>query len=290
MGQKKQTPTVRLRRLAAELRRLRQNSGLPREEVMERTGLNIATLYRLESAKARPQARTLATLLRLYKVKEPYREYLIQLCRDAAIQGWLRQYHAELPEEYAAYISFEDEAQRVRNYESLLLPGLLQTERYARAVIRGVLPTATDAEVEDRVRARMERQAVLTKKSRLKLWAVVDEASLHRMVGGPEVMLDQLNHLASAMNEPNITLQVIRYSAGAHPGMPGQFSILEFADPMDTDLIYVDSMAGDFFLESDVKISHFRTSFDTLVAVAASPIDSASLIADLAREMKENVR
>lgn len=290
MGQKRQTPTVRLRRLAAELRRLRTDAKLSRDETMEQTGINAATLYRIERAKARPQMRTLIALLDLYRAEDQHREYLTNLCRDAVNQGWFRQYHAGLPEEYTAYISFEDEAERVRNYESLFLPGLLQTEDYARALIRGVLPTATEDEVEDRVHARMGRLAVLAKKSRLKFWAVVDEAALHRVVGGPEVMLGQLDHLASAVNEPNITFQAIRYSAGAHPGMPGQFSILEFADPMDTDLIYVENPAGDSFLESEAEISRFRATFDTLVAVAASPTDSVSLLADAAREIKETVR
>ncbi|GAB3432373.1 helix-turn-helix domain-containing protein [Actinophytocola sediminis] len=275
--------------MAAELRRLRSAANLSRDDVSERTGLNTVTLYRIERARTRPQLRTLVALLDLYGAGKQHREYLLNLCRDATIPGWLRQHHAALPEEYAAYISFEDEAHCVRNYVSLFVPGLLQTEDYARAVIRGVLPTATEDEVEDRVSARMGRQAVLIKDSPLKLWAVLDEAALHRVVGGPEVMLGQLDHLASAVNAPNITCQVIRYSGGAHPGMPGQFSILEFADPMDTDLIYIDSMAGDFFLESDDEISRFRASFDTLVAVAASPNDSVSLIADLARELKEDV-
>jgi transcriptional regulator with XRE-family HTH domain len=181
-------PTVRLRRLAAELRRLRNVADLTREDVSDKTGINNATLYRIETARARPQMRTLASLLYLYEVDQEQREYLTSLCREATTQGWLRPYHSELPEEYTAYISFEDEAQGVRNYESLFIPGLLQTEDYARAVIRGVLPSATDDEVEDRVRARMERHGVLAKAAPLKMWAVLDEAALRRVVGGTDVM------------------------------------------------------------------------------------------------------
>lgn len=281
MAPKRQTPTVRLRRLAAELRRLRAAAELTREHVSKATGINYATLFRIETARARPQLRTLAALLDRYEVDGDEREQLTDLCRDAGKQGWLRPYHSELPEEYTAYISFEDEAQGVRNYESLFVPGLLQTEDYARAVIRGVLPAATEDEVEDRVRARMDRQGVLTKPSPVKLWAVIDEAALHRVVGGDDIMCGQLDRLVQAAKAPNITLQVIPFSAGAHPGMPGQFITLDFADPTDTDLIYIDSMAGDLFLESDEDVARYRDVFDNLVAIALSPRKSASFVAEI---------
>lgn len=287
MAPRRQTPSVRLRRMAAELRRLRSAADMSREEVSDQTGINNVTLYRIETAKAKPQKRTLVALLNLYGVDQGQRDYLLALLKDAGVQGWLRPYHSELPEEYTAYISFEREAQSVRNYESLFLPGLLQTEDYARAVIRGVLPAATDEQVEDRVRARMERQPLLTQDKPLKLWAVVDEAALRRVVGGPAVMAAQLRQLAELASAPNITLQVIRFGAGAHPGMPGQFILLDFADPADTDLIYIDSMAGDLFLESEADISRYRSIFDNLVAVALSPNDSVSLITELATELKE---
>jgi transcriptional regulator with XRE-family HTH domain len=283
---RRQTPTVRLRRLAAELRRLRTTADLTRDDVSEQTGINSTTLYRIETARGRPQMRTLNTLLTLYGVTGEQRDHLTSLCREATTQGWLRPYHAELPEEYTAYISFEDEATTIRNYESLFIPGLLQTEDYARAVIAGVLPLATTEEVEDRVRARMERQAVLTKPKPLRFWAIADEAALRREVGGHQVMQDQLDHLADTAKTHNITFQVIPYGAGAHPGMLGQFVLMSFADPMDTDLIYIDSMAGDLFLESDADVGRYRLTFDNLTAVALSPNDSAALVAEVARDME----
>ena len=279
---KRHTPTVRLRRLAAELRRLRRGADLSREDVSERTGINAATLYRIETARARPQMRTLNALLNLYETDQEQREYLTILCREAGKQGWLRPYHSDLPEEYTAYISFEAEAAGVRNYESLFIPGLLQTEDYARAVIRGGLPMASDQEIEDRVRARIERQQVLSKDMPLKLWAIVDEAALRRVVGGAQVMRDQLAHLADAVKASNLTFQVIPFDAGAHPGMPGAFVLMDFSDPMDTDLIYIDSMAGDLFLEADVDVRRYSLIFDNLRAVALSPDASATLLADAA--------
>lgn len=283
---RRSTPTVRLRRLAAELRRLRAAGDLSREDVEEKTGVNVATLYRIETARTRPQKRTLLALVQLYGADAEQRDHLLALSKEAIRQGWLRPYHSDLPEEYTAYISFEDEAQALRNYESLFLPGLLQTEAYADAVIRGVLPSATDDEVQSRVQARVERQAVLTKDAPLKLWAVVDEAALHRIIGGVDVMVEQLDALTKAVKASNITFQVIPFRAGAHPGMPGQFILMEFVDPMDTDLIYIDSMAGDLFLESEADVSRYRSVFDNLAAVALSPNESAALIARRTKDLK----
>lgn len=286
MAVKKHTPTVRLRRLAGELRRLRAAAGLSREDVTDATGINDSTLYRIETARTRPQKRTLLTLLKHYATDERQREHLVALSKESTEQGWLRGFHSDLPEEYTAYISFEAEAQGVSNYESLFVPGLLQTEDYARAVIRGVLPMANQQEVDDRVRARMERQGVLGKAQPLKLWAIMDEAALRRLVGGGKIMQAQLRHLLDVTREPHVTLQVIPFSIGAHAGMPGSFVLMDFADPMDTDLIYIDSMAGDLFLESEADISRYSIIFDNLRAVALSPDSSVELVANIAREIE----
>ncbi|MCX2969303.1 MULTISPECIES: helix-turn-helix domain-containing protein [Streptomyces] len=287
VASRRQAPTVRLRRLSSELRRLREHSHLTREQVAERTGINVATLYRIETARVRPQRRTLVGLLDLYAVTEPQRTEILSLSRTADEQGWLRPYHADLPDEYTAYISFEAEAQSVRTYESLFLPGLLQTEEYARAVIRGVLPTATTKEVEQRVQARMERKAVFEKDRPLHLWAIVDEAALRRVNGGPKVMADQLGHLTEMSDAAHVTLQVIPFSAGSHPGMPGSFVLVDFADAADPSVVYIDSMAGDLFLEAEADIARYDQIFDHLRAIADSPERSAGLVAALLREMQE---
>lgn len=279
------TPTTRLRRLAAEMRRLREHSGLTREDVSERTSINGTTIYRLETARVqRPQQRTLMALLDLYGVIGPHRTELLELARHGAQQGWLQAYHSELPEEYTTYIGFEAEARSVSNYESLFIPGLLQTEDYARAVITGVLPMASEREVNQRVQARVERQGALTKPDPLKLWAIVDEAVLHRQVGGPEVMRAQLIHLNKVASEPHVTLQVIPYSAGAHAGMPGSFILLEFRDPADPDVVYIDSLAGDLFLEKEVDLRRYRLLFEHLRAVASSPDQTVKMVASLAHD------
>jgi transcriptional regulator with XRE-family HTH domain len=279
LSARRQPPTVRLRRLASELRGLRTNAGLTREEVSDQTAINPATLYRIETAKVRPQRRTLIALLDKYGVTdEGRRSELIALSRQATQLGWLQQYENELPEQYTTYISFEADARSVRNYESLFVPGLLQTEEYARAVIKGVLPLASDDEVERRVEARMQRQESLRKKNPLRLWAILDEAVLHRHVGGTTVMVKQLQALAAAANQPHITLQVIPFSGGAHAGMPGSFVVMDFPDPADPALVYIDSMAGDLFLEREPDLRRFTMLFDHLQAAALDPASSVRMI------------
>jgi transcriptional regulator with XRE-family HTH domain len=279
-------PTVRLRRLAAELRRLRADSGLSREQVEEQTGVNEGTLYRLETARARPQRRTLVALLDLYGINGQLRKDLIDIAKTADGQGWLRPYHSELPEEYAAYISFEAEARAVRNYESLFIPGLLQTESYARSVIIGTLPMASQADVEARVQARIERQELLRSTEPLELWAIVDEAALRRVVGDPNVMREQLRHLIDAADQPNVTFQVITFGAGAHPGMPGSFVYMEFGEPTDPELVYVDTLAGDLFLEADADVRRYSAMFNHLRASALSPGDTKDMISTVIDSLK----
>jgi transcriptional regulator with XRE-family HTH domain len=280
---KRQTPTVRLRRLAAELRTLRKDSEMTRDEVVERTGINAATLYRIEHARVRPQTRTLLTLLDLYGVERDRQEELTGLLRDARQRGWLHAYQSDLPEQYTTYIGFEGEAESVWNYESSFVPGLLQTEDYARSVIRGALPNASRDEVERRVEVRMERQAVLQNNNPLNLWGVVDEAALHRQVGGSSVMHAQLRHLIEVSELPHVTLQIIPFAAGAHPGMPGSFALLQFAEAAVPDVIYIDSMAGDLFLEEESDVRRYRLIFDHLRAMAAAPDVSRELLAALSR-------
>jgi transcriptional regulator with XRE-family HTH domain len=280
-------PTVRLRRLATELRRLRTAAQLSREHVEERTGVNEGTLYRIETARARPQKRTLMALLDLYGADDALRADLLAISRGSDDQGWMRPYHVGLPETYTAYIGFEDQARSVRNYQSLFIPGLLQTEEYARSVITGTLPKATRAEVDQRVQARMERQHLLDRENPLELWTVIDEAALHRGVGGQAVMAWQAGHLRDMGRRPNVTVQVIPFEAGAHPGMPGSFSHLDFPDPLDPELVYIDTLAGELFLESDDDMRLYRSMFDHLRAMALSPAETSRMLTDLAASLED---
>lgn len=278
MAGRTKPPTVRLRRLSAELKRLRSAAAMTREQVEEQTGITVGTLYRVEMAKARPQKRTLLTLLDLYGMSDPEeRTALTELARNAGQLGWLQRYEPDLPEDYQQYITFESEASRLYNYESLYVPGLLQTEAYARAVIRGVLPEKSNEEIEQRVEVRLRRQAALAKETPVGLWAVVDEAAVRRVVGGTQVQREQLRHLAEAAESPTITIQVVTYAAGAHPGMSGPFLVMEFPDP-DPALIYTENASGGLFLEAEPEVQRYRATFQRLTAQALSPDDSVNAI------------
>ncbi|MFI5494561.1 helix-turn-helix domain-containing protein [Actinoplanes sp. NPDC051859] len=279
---RRQPPTVRLRRLASELRNLRQAAGLTREDAAEQTNINSATLYRIETAKARPQRRTLLTLLDKYEVTDPARRAaLVELSKQATQLGWLQAYESELPEEYTTYISFESEARSVRNYESLFVPGLLQTDGYTRAVVTASLPYASDNEIQQRVETRVQRQASITKDDPLKLWVIVDEAVLHRTVGGAELMDGQLRHLAETTNQPHITFQVLPYTVGAHPGMHGAFAVMDFPDAADPELVYIENMAGALYLEKEGDVRRYAEMFDQLRAAALNVADSRRLLTSL---------
>jgi transcriptional regulator with XRE-family HTH domain len=276
---RRQPPTVRLRRLAAELRELRTAAGLTREDVTSRTNINAATLYKIEKSQAKPQLRTLLALLDTYDVDQSRRDELVTLSKQAGQLGWLQSFEAELPEQLTNLISFEAEAREARNFEQAFVPGLLQTEPYARALISGMLPGAAVEDIDSRVHARVQRQALLAQPDPIKLWAIIDESVLHRTVGGPGVMRDQLNHvIQAATTQPHLTLQVVPFGVGSHPGLMGSFVILSFPDPADPELVYLESGAGDLFLESDTDVRRHTSSFDYLRAAALNPNDSLRLI------------
>ena len=276
--------TVRHRRLAAQLRQMREAAGFTQEDVAERTGKDRSTLYRLESALQRPQRSTLIQLMDLYGTDQARRSELLALLKESGQRGWMQPYRSELPEVYSDYIGFEDEARSISNYESLFVPGLLQTEDYARAVIQGTLPHASPGQIENRVLARTERQALLVKEDPPRFWAIMDEAAARRQVGGRQVMAGQLRKIREAASLPNVTIQVIPFAAGAHPGMPGSFIVLDFPDPADQAVVYIDSMAGDLFLEEETEISRYIVMFEHLRAAALRPDESISLLAAIAEQ------
>ncbi|WP_067854087.1 helix-turn-helix domain-containing protein [Nocardia shimofusensis] len=286
MAGKRTVLTAGLRRLAALLSEMRENVGLSKEEVSGRTGINVTTLYRIEAAQARPQRRTLMALLELYAVDDERRKYALDLLIDAQKPGMSRPWEANLTEVYAAYINFESEALSARHYQTSFIPGLLQTPQYAMAVIDTSMPKVEAAVMESRAQARMNRAAVLTKHEPLELWVVMDEAAIRRVVGGPETMGGQLEKLLEMNKLKNVILQILPFDAGAHPGMAGSFTLLDFADPNDPELVYVEGIAGDELVEGHAEVRRFGIIFDQLRAMALSPRDSIALIESAAESMR----
>ncbi len=273
-------PTVRMRRLASELRRLRSAAKMSREDVAAKTDINVATLYRLETAKGRPQRRTMNTLLDIYDVQGEQRTELMTLLRAAGEKGWLQPYFSSIPEEYSLYIQLESEAESVRNYESLLIPGLLQTPAYARASTEGESPGAAAELMDLQAQIRTSRQDLLTRSNPLTLWAIVDEAVLRRVVGGVEVMREQYEFVLSMMKLPNVTFQVVPFAAGSHPGMLGAFSLLDFPPP-DPAVVCLETMAGNLFQETEAEVAAGTLKYNHLRAMALSPAESTRLVTEL---------
>ncbi len=275
------SPTVKRRRLAAELRSYRDRAGLTIEEVAQRLEWSTAKISRIENARVSVLPRDVKFLLGVYGVQESGEEWeaLLALTRESRQKGWWHAYGDAIPEGFETYVGLEADATTLRTYESEYVPGLLQTEDYARAVMRATMLTAGDEEIERHVAVRMVRQERLTGPSAPEIWAVVSEAVIRRVVSGEPVMRAQLSRLVEASRQPNITLQVLPFSVGAHAGMDGAFMILGFPAPTDPDVTYVHYYTGTLYLEKPEDLARYTLMFDHLRAAALPVGQSRNLIA-----------
>jgi transcriptional regulator with XRE-family HTH domain len=279
-------PTVRRRRLGAELRRLRDSAGYKLEEVAGMLGVAPSTLSRIETGKAPTKSAYLSQLLELYQVTDAgQRQILVDMAREGHRKGWWAAYDDVLPSGLGVYVGLEAEASGLRSYEIGVVHGLLQTTDYARAILRASAPRHTADQIERLVDLRMERQRRLDDNPPLDLWVIHDEAVIRRTVGGPVVMRHQLAHLLVAAGLPGVTLQVLPFDTGAHAGHDGPFSIVEFHDRSDSEVVYVESTAGPIYLEKDREIRASAEVFDRLRAAALPPEASLDLISKAAREL-----
>jgi transcriptional regulator with XRE-family HTH domain len=272
-----QNPTLRGRRLALELLRRREAAGLSREEAARRLEWSTSTIFRIETGRSRPQPGNVRALLDLYGVSGPERDGLIQLAREARQPGWWHSFRDVLSDPYEVYIGLEAGATVIRNFEPTVVPGLLQTEGYARMTLRNGPRELNRDDVERGVQVRMARQGVLAGDDRPRLWAVIDEAVVRRVVGDREVMRGQLRHLVEAAGEGRTTIQVVPFSAGPHAGTTGPFVLLGFPEP-DPEVVYVETLAGDIYLARPGDVSRYSIAFDRLRAAAMHPDDSVRLI------------
>ncbi|MFD9790450.1 helix-turn-helix domain-containing protein [Streptomyces sp. NPDC059070] len=270
-------PTVRRRRLGQELRRLRELKGMTAEEVAERLLVSQSKISRLENGRRSISQRDVRDLCGVYEV-EDHRivDSLMQMAKDSRQQGWWHAF-GDIP--YSVYIGLETDAASLRVYESLIVPGLLQTREYAQAVIEGMWPEATSSDIDKRIQIRLKRQDRLTDPNNpLRFWVVIDEALLRRVVGNERIMRDQLLHLAQLSEQPHVTLQVLPYDAGAHPGMYGKFAILEFHDAMDASVVYLEGVTSDLYLEKANDVQSYTVMYEHLRAKALSAEQSRDFI------------
>ena len=278
-------PTVRRRRLGAELRRLREAHSLKLEEVAERLGLAPSTLSRIETGKAPTKSAYLTAMLEMYQVSDPgARKVLVDMAREGHRKGWWSIYDDVLPSGFDIYVGLEAEASGLRSYETDVVHGLLQTTDYAVAVLRELRPRDSQEQIERVVDLRMERQRLLDQDPPLDLWLIMDEGAIRRNIGGPAVMRNQLEHLIQASRWTNVTMQILAFEAGAHAGLIGPFSILEFPERTDSDVAYTESVGGMIYLEKDREVRACAEAFDRMRATALSPAASVELIQKLAAE------
>ncbi|WP_324783305.1 helix-turn-helix transcriptional regulator [Streptomyces sp. H51] len=276
-------PTVRRRRLGQELRRLRELKGMTAEEVAERLLVSQSKISRLENGRRSISQRDVRDLCGVYEV-EDHRivDSLMQMAKDSRQQGWWHSF-GDIP--YSVYIGLETDAASLRVYDPQVVPGLLQTRQYAESLIAGALPETAAADIDKRVQVRMRRQDRITApENPLRLWTVMDEAALRRVVGNRSLMRDQLEHLVEHSQLPHVTVQVIPFDMGAHPGLNGQYAILEFPDAADSSVVYIEGVTSDLYLEKANDVQKYSVMYEHLRAQALNPDQSRQFIADIAKE------
>jgi hypothetical protein len=279
-------PTVRRMLVGAQLRRLRTDKGLTREQAGEAIRASEWKIHRLENGQVGFKDRDIVDLLALYGVHDPVEvaDFLV-LARQANAPGWWHHYGDLLPQWFRAYVDLESAARLIRTYEGQFVPGLLQTEDYMRALVGGAQLQDSPEEVDRRVALRLGRQALLEREDAPRLWAVVDEAALRRPVGGPRVMRAQLERLIEAAELPNVTLQVLPFAAGAHPAMVGAFSVLRFADQELPDVVYVEHLTSALYLSKQEDVDQYLHVMESICVRAAPPDRTAKIVGGVLDEL-----
>lgn len=278
-------PPIRRRRLGAALRRLRETSGMSLADVAGELGWSTSKVSRIEKAQIAVKPADVRELLGVLDAVSDEVETLVSLASENRQPGWWRQYAEILPPWFEGYLSLESEATRLLVYESEVVPGLLQTEEYAAEILRHSPHRPLPDEAARAAELRRARQVRLVGDDPVHLDAVINEGALRRAVGGPEVMRGQLRRLVEATELPNVVLRVLPFEAGAHPGVDGSFIVLEFSDPDDPRIVYLDWMTDSDYLQGLRDIAVYRYAHERLRAAALPPSESREMISRLLREL-----
>lgn len=277
-----ESPTLRRRRLGAELKKCREAAGLTQESVSREFEWHSAKVTRIETARVAVTPRDVKDLLTLYGVKdEDYREALMTLARQSKERTWWTDYRDLMRP--GSFIGLEAGASAMRTWEPIVLPGLLQTEDYIRALIRSGRPGDAEKDIDRRIALRMTRQGRLTGVQPLEFSAIIDESVLHRTIGGEAVMENQLKRLIDVAQLPSVTVQILPLDAGAHPFLGGPAALLEFREATHMDVVYVEGLAGDYYEEQPSEVARYRQDFERLSARALDNRMSIKLIESLLR-------
>jgi transcriptional regulator with XRE-family HTH domain len=279
-------PTALRITLGTQLRRLREARGITREDAGYAIRASHAKISRMELGRVGFKERDLIDLLAMYGVPAgPEQHAFLDLARQANTPGWWHKFGDVVPPWFETYVGLEQACAVIRAYEAQFVPGLLQTEEVARAVIRLGHPEGAPAEVDRRVDLRMRRQRVLTGPDAPSMWAVLDEGALRRPIGGRQVQRAQLRHLREMAELPNVTLQVILTSSGGHAGAGGPFTILRFSEPDLPDIVYLEQLTSALYLEKRGDVDHYLAVMDRLCVQAAQPQETLAILERLADEV-----
>lgn len=275
-------PTVRRRRLGQELRRLRELKGMTAEEVAERLLVSQSKISRLENGRRSISQRDVRDLCGVYEVEDQRMvDSLMEMAKDSRQQLVARLRRRPVQRLHRV----GDRRGELRVYDPQVVPGLLQTRQYAEALISGALPEAPPQDIDKRIQVRLRRQErISTGENPLRLWAVLDEAALRRRVGNRQVMIEQLEYLLEMSQLPHITVQLIPFTMGAHPGVSGQYAILEFPDAADSSVVYIEGVTSDLYLEKPQDVQRYSVMYEHLRAQALNADQTREFIQQVAKE------
>ena len=273
--------------LGAQLRRLREAAGISAEKAGYEIRASRSKISRMETGRVGLKVRDVEDLLTLYGVADDQeRAKVIALARRSREPEWWTRYNDILPDWFETYLGLESAATSIRTFEMQFVPGLLQTEGYARAVTMLGHQTALPEEVERRVGLRLGRQELLSRAQPPRVWAVMDEAVLRRPIGGPQVMHAQLRRLTEAARLPHVTLQVVPFARGGHAGASGSFSILRFEERDLPDVVYIEQLTSAVYLDQRTDVEHYLEVADQLSGEALTPAETMRFIEQVARETR----
>ena len=254
------------------------------EDVAHELMCSTPKISRIETGTRSPTLRDVRDLCRLYRLDDAEQTRLMTLAREAKQQGWWNKFD-DLGID--SLIGLEMEAKRISAHDSSFVPWAFQTEQYAEAILKGVLPRIDDRILAERVTARMTRQEILRSPEPPYLWSLIDESALCRTVGGAHLMREQLSKILEVAATSNVTMQVVPFEAGAHPGLDNTFMLLEFDSSVQPPVVFVENLAGDLYLERDVEIQRYREALEHVRACALSPVNSVKYIEEIRKGLGE---
>lgn len=279
------SPTVLRMILARQLQGLREKAGMSREQAAQAIDSSESTIRQMERAEGGLEPLTVKSLLMAYGVSDPGEiDAFLALSRDASKPGWWHSYDDVLPSWFRAAVGLEESASLIRAYEPQVVPGLLQTEGYIRAITAASSPAATEDFTERAVALRLARQQLLGRPDPPEYRVVLDETVLRRTIGGHKVMRAQLEHLIRAAGQPQVTIQVIPFAAGWHPALYGMFNIFRFPAAQLPDIVYTEALTGAYYLDKPDESARYTEALDRLCAQAASPERTVTILGEIAKE------